>query len=234
MHNKSKFYIISLGPGDPELITIKALKALQDCDVIFLPVRNKNNDCTGAVSYNILNKIINTHTIFNVDNIYQKLKAVYSPMNYSQDAWNQQVNEIIKSFQSFNTIGYVTLGDAGLYSSAYYLLEIIEKNYPQVFKNTIIIPGITSISSCSALAKKPLALGNSSLEITPAHAENISKTKVYMRLHKGDNISHLTSDNLYIFENIGLDNEKYGNEIPQTINNYLTVMIDFANKQNKE
>ncbi|MCK7484382.1 MAG: SAM-dependent methyltransferase [Bacillus subtilis] len=42
-----KFYIISIGPGDPELITIKALRALALCDVIFVPARTKTSGWEG-------------------------------------------------------------------------------------------------------------------------------------------------------------------------------------------
>jgi len=227
----SKFYIISLGPGDPELITIKALKALQDCDVIFIPTRSKNNEWDGSVAYNILKKITSIHNAyFNTDSsdIEAKFKPVYTPMNYNPESWQDQVNTIAKACDLYSNVGYVTLGDAGLYSSAYYLLEIVSKNHNNILEKTEIIPGITSISSCSALVKKPLCLGNTSLEIIPMHGEDIKTTKVYMRLHKGDDVSHLNSENIYYFENLGLDNEAYGEGTPDIINNYLTVMIDFA------
>lgn len=233
----AKFYVISLGPGDPEMITIKALRAFMDCDAIFVPTRSLAGEWKGSIAYNIIKKIAETHkdwfskpcdSLAFINNWDTKLKPIYTPMSYSSESWKDQVGLIAEACNSLSKVGFVTLGDAALYSSAYYLLEIIKKNYSDIYENVEVIPGITSISYASSLVKRPLCLGNSSLEIVPMHSDESGKTKVYMRLHKGDDVSHIDNENVYFFENIGLDNGKYGKGTPGIIKNYLTVLVDFA------
>ena len=216
-------YIISLGPGDPDLITVKAIKALEECDVIFVPVRSKTLEWQGSVAYRILSRL--------EQNFESKFQPVYTPMSYSPDSWKDQVEQIANACKSNNTVGFVTLGDAAVYSSAYYLLSIIKERYNSIYENTKVIPGVTSISYASAKVKIPLCIGNSSLEIVPMHREDVKVTKVYMRLHKGDDVSSLKGNEIYYFENLGLENEAYGEGTPGVIENYLTVIINFNEEQ---
>lgn len=245
----AKFYIISLGPGHPELITIQALKALHDCSTVFVQTRSKIGEWKGSIAYNILKKIHETHekwfsnyseTFDFIKTWEEKFIPIHTPMNFSVEAWQSQVEAIADICKKHSKVGYVTLGDAGVFSSAYYLLDIINEKYPEIYENTEVIPGITSFSYASAKVKKPVCLGDSKLEVIPMHADNYSSTKVYMRLHKGDDMRELKGNDLYYFENLGLDNEAYNKGIPETIENYLTVIVDFADqklptpKNNKE
>ena len=233
---KAKFYIISLGPGKAELITIQALKTLQECDVIFVPVRSKDQNWDGSVAYAILKGIHNVHknwfskpdSFEFIEKWEEKFCPVYTPMSYNPDVWISQVEQIRVACNEYKKVGFVTLGDAALFSSAYYLLDIIKEKHPEISDNTEVVPGISSISYASSIVKKPLTLGNTQLEIVPMHGEEIKSTKVYMRLHKGDDVSHLQGDEVYCFENLGLENEAVNKGTPGIIENYLTVIIDYA------
>lgn len=209
------FYLISIGPGNPDLITLQAINTLKKCDIVFVPVRSKDLNWEGSVAYKIIKKID--------PGLETKLRPLYTPMNYSPDAWNDQVETIVSAYSSDKSVGYVTMGDAGVYSSAYYLLNIIKDKYSRIYEETEVIPGITSFSYASAKVKKPLCLGDSGLEILPMHRKEKSSTKVYMRLHKGDEIN----DDLYYFTNLGLEGEVFGKGTPGKIEKYLTLLIDF-------
>ena len=206
----AEFYIVSLGPGNPELITIQALKTLESSDVIFVPVRSSKLEWKGSVAYQILKNIHNTNDdwfktqldSFNfIKKWEEKFVPIYTPMSYDPESWKDQVEQIVNACNVNTKVSFVTLGDAALFSSAYYLLDIIAQNHPLVYDNTKIVSGISSLSYASALVKKPLCLGNSKLEIVPVHGEELQSTKVYMRLHKGDDLSDLQGNDLYYFEN---------------------------------
>lgn len=232
-----KFYIISIGPGNPELITIQALKTLQACDTIFVQTRSKELTWEGSVAHKILTNIQQTYsewfnsptnTLDFIKEWDKKLYPLYSPMNYCSESWTEQVKLIIDTVKSGKKAGFVTLGDAGIYSSAYYLLEIIKEKNPKILENVEIIAGISSISYASSLVKKPLCLGDAKLEVIPVHEENLNTTTVYMRPHKGDNLKNKINGNFYHFQNLGLENQAFGEGIPDTIDKYLTILIDFA------
>jgi precorrin-2/cobalt-factor-2 C20-methyltransferase len=233
----SRFLIISLGPGKPELITLQALQALKECEKIFVQTRSKELTWKGSVSYRILESIIiNYPEWFEIlsskkeypEFIKDKLVPIYTPMSYDRKAWDQQIAQILEAYEKCTAVGYVTLGDAGVHSSAYYLLEFIKDRAPEVYHNTEVIPGITSYSYAAAKVKKPLCLGNTLLEVIPKQLEKANTTKVYMRLHKGNNIEELNGHQLCTFKNLGLENEEVYQGKPDVIDNYLTLIIDFA------
>lgn len=237
------FYIISLGPGNPELITIQALKALHECQIVFVSNRSKDNNWEGSVSYKIIQNIYNTYEkwfenssdfLGFIRTWQKKLVPIYTPMSYSTEAWNDQIAKINEACQNHSKVGYVTIGDAGIHSSVYYILDIIKQKHKDIFDNTTIIPGISSFSYASSIVKKPLCVGNTKLEVLPLHSEKLETTTVYMRLHKGQDLTDLKGDNLYYFKNLGLENEQYGEGSPGIIDNYLTLVVDFANHNNEK
>mgnify|MGYP006288750935 CR=1 FL=1 len=234
---QKKFYVISLGPGNPELITIQALKALAQSEVIFMPTKSEDLSWDRSVAFKILKNIKNAHaewfneaeTPFKFMKTWEdKFFPLLSPMKYNPNTWKLQVEAILKAFETHASVGYVTLGDAAVYSTAYYLLDIIEKDHPEIFEVTEIIPGITSYSYASSKVKKPLCLGDSKLEILPTNIETPSTTKVYMRFHRGDSVNIDSYENLYYFENLGLSDETIAKGKPDKIKKYLTLVIDFA------
>jgi len=239
----AKLYIISLGPGKPELITIQALQALIECDIILVPTRSKEPNQPVSVAYNIIEKVFDkygsnfadsTASSGNSTNWKDKIKTYYTSMNYSSESWDSQVNDIIEAYNSDKKVGYVTLGDAGIYSSAYYLLNIIKEKYSSVYDNTEVIAGITSFSYASAMIKKPLCLGDSGLNVIPMHAESSEPGKVYMRFHKGDKTDTLKGKDLYFCKNLGMEDESCEQGLPETITHYLSLVIDFAREEKQQ
>lgn len=228
---KKKLNLVSLGPGDPELLTIKALKTLLESDIIIVPTQGKKDQCSR--SYRIIKK---AEKHFNIligkDENESSLPEIYhilSPMKYDPEIWQKQVKEIHQLFELNSNISYVTIGDVGVYSTAYYLLDIIKEKHEEIYNNTTIIPGIPSYSDASAKIKKPLCLGKSKLEI--CHWEDNSKdvTKVYMRPKSGDSLNHFSEKgDMFYFENLGYDNEIIQSGKPEEQPVYMSLLIDFA------
>ena len=114
-----KLYIVSIGPGDPELITLKAYKTIQNSDAVCVPTKSENS-FERSRAYEITKDAIqNVKTVI----------PVYTPMKLKDEDWNMQVDMILGAFDFADTVSYVTLGDAGVYSTAYYLLEKIAKKH---------------------------------------------------------------------------------------------------------
>jgi len=82
------------------------------------------------------------------------------------------------------------------------------------------------------LAKKPLCLGKSCLEIKPwiSHSEN-HVTKVYMRPKSGDKLDQLEADgSMMLFENLGFEKESMVDGKPDQIKEYMSLLIDFPSE----
>jgi len=220
--------MVSLGPGDVELLTIKALDRLKKCDAICVPTKSSDGSFTKSLTYKIVTKLMELH------NFQKPTIAVYSPMNYKHQDWLNQVDTITNTLQKYDKVAFVTLGDAGVYSSVYYLLDIIEQDYPTLYNNTEVIAGITSFSQASSLVKKPLCVGDSRFEIVPLHKQDgIKTTTVYMRPKIGLDTKHIQSQgDIYTFENINYQGESITKGKVSKVSKYMTLFIDFFTKDN--
>ena len=220
-----KLYMVSLGAGDAELITIKALRALQKSDVICVPTKSKDGSFTKSLTYKIIKTIMGEH------NFSTKIIPVYSPMHFKEEDWRNQVDILLKALEENNIVSFVTLGDAGVYSTVYYLLEIIEREYPSIYKNSEVIAGITSFSQASAKVKKPLCVGDSAFSIAPLLGYDVPNTTVYMRPKVGMDTSSIEQKGqVYTFENLNYDGEKITPHKIEKTSKYMTLFIDFYKK----
>jgi len=216
----AKLNFISLGPGDIELITIKALNLIKKSDILIVPSKSKDS-FNRSVTFKILQKLFKKH------NFKKELYLLYSPMDFNEKTWEKQAQEIINLSKKYEVISYVTLGDAAIYSSVYYILDKIKNIDKTLFDNSFVVPGITSFSLASAKIKKPLSLGDTSIEILPLSNLNAKKTKIYMRPHLNNEYKISEFGEVYTFINLDLENESIFKGIPKVIKKYFTLIIDF-------
>ncbi len=217
-----KLYMVSLGPGDIELITIKALKALQNSDVICVPTKSSDNSFSKSLTYKIIKALMKEH------NFDKEIVPVYTPMHFKQEDWQYQVDILYKTLETFNTISFVTLGDSAVYSTVYYLLDIIKEQNCELYNNSEVIAGITSFSQSSAKVKKPLCVGDSSFSIVPLLGYEVPNTTVYMRPKIGMDTSTIKEQGeIYTFEDLNYENETITPHKIEKTKKYMTLFIDF-------
>jgi len=227
-----KLTVVSLGPGDPSLVTIQGMLALVESSAIIVPTKNQES-LEASRTYDILVRLAEyTKNIFQVPLVLKEKKLIpcYNPMRYYKEDWVRQTDIIIDALRNENNVCYVTLGDAGIFSTAYFLLDIIKENYPGLYQSSHVLPGITSFSLASAKIKKPLCLGSTSLEILPQSGNAGEKTTVYMRPIKGKMKIPEKSHDVYTFSKLCFEGEHIKKGFPEEDCGYLTIMIDFAHK----
>ena len=223
--NIKKLYMVSLGPGDIDLITIKALDVLKNSDVICIPTKSTDNSFEKSMTYKIIKALMDKHN-FNV-----KVVPVYTPMHFKAEDWQHQVDIIINEFKDNFKVSFVTLGDSAVYSTVYYLLDIIKEQDKTLYENSEVIAGVTSFSQASAKVKKPLCVGDSSFSIVPLLGKSVPNTTVYMRPKIGSNTQDIIqSGDFYTFENINYNGETITNKKIPKVNRYMTLFIDFFKK----
>ena len=218
-----KLYMVSLGPGDDELITIKALKALKNCDAICVPTKSPDHSFTRSMTHKIIQKLMEEFEF------EKPLIPMYTPMHFKSEDWQYQVDTIHKSFKEYKTLSFVTLGDSAVYSTVYYLLDLIKEQNNVVYENSEVIPGITSFSNASAKVKKPLCIGDGSFSIVPLHKDNVVNTTVYMRPKIGMNTDVISpKGDIFTFENLNFKGETISNNKKEVVDKYMTLFIDFV------
>lgn len=138
---------VSLGPGDPELITLKGLKALQSADYIFCPSAISPEGKTISRSADALKQLAIPS---------QAIRSFHLPMNKNRSLALQAYEEVYEACKLFQSKGkrivVVVEGDTGLYSPLYYVFDRLKKDEIPVEQ----IPGIPAFIAAGALAGFPI------------------------------------------------------------------------------
>lgn len=158
MSEKGRLFGLGVGPGDVELLTLKAVRVLREVPVIFVP-RGDTGERSQAYA------IISSFTKPGQE-IRENTFPMTSKTGALQKAWEEIAGEIIEVLDSGRDAAFVTLGDSTLYSTYYYVFEIIQKKRPDLVVETI--PGISSFSAGAAALNRALAMGRESLAVVPA------------------------------------------------------------------
>jgi precorrin-2/cobalt-factor-2 C20-methyltransferase len=158
MTKKGKIYGISLGPGDPDLITLKGLKILQKSDKIYYPGSLLSNGKTSSYSLAILQH----HQLEE-----QKLVGMFLKMSddrtQAESTYRATFQSMLTDYNNGLAIAFVSEGDSLFYSTFAYLLEHIQKHQLEVE----IIAGVPSFILGAAQHQMPLAILNEKIAIIP-------------------------------------------------------------------
>lgn len=153
-----KLFCVGCGPGDPELLTIRALNLIKEADVIFVPTSKLNKP---SIALSIVEKHLKKTTeIINL--VFPMIKDRDSLKEY----WKKNAFEIAQKVKSGKKTVYLTVGDPALYSTWIYIHRELKRDYQDI--EIEIIPGITSIFAFAAEAKISLVEGDENLSIVPA------------------------------------------------------------------
>ena len=153
-----RFYGVGVGPGDPELLTLKAARVLRQVPVIFAPRSEKSRE---SYALEIIQDLLDPET--------QEVLRVAFPtddVEVAAHAWRTAAGTIAGRLQQGQDVAFVTEGDPMLYSTFSYVLESIVSGYPQIAVE--IIPGVSSVMAAAASATVPLATQGQRLAILPA------------------------------------------------------------------
>jgi precorrin-2/cobalt-factor-2 C20-methyltransferase len=149
---------VGCGPGDPELLTVKAASLLKNADVIYAPTAREGKP---SIALSIVQKYVNV-TAKIVDLIFPMVKNREQTRLY----WRRNAEQIAEAAKMGKNVVYLTVGDPSLYSTWIYIQREITSRYPEIHLK--IIPGIPSVFAFAAQAKISLAEGDETLGIIPA------------------------------------------------------------------
>lgn len=152
-----KLYGIGVGPGDPELLTLKAKRILDGADVIAVPVKEAGELSTAL---EIIRPVVDLEKKELLEVVFRMAKDTEERKKCRAAAGEQLTAELSKG----KNIAMITLGDVSVYSTYMYVNQYVAEHGFE----TEIIPGIPSFCSGAAAAKLPLMEGNESLVIVPS------------------------------------------------------------------
>lgn len=166
----SKLYGIGVGPGDSELLTLKAVRAIGESQVVIAPSSEEGGE---SIAYETSKEFIKEGT---------EVVIVHFPMGKKNtDGKVFEAYNLIKSkLEEGKTVSFLTIGDPLVYSTYVHLLRYIEDNGFKVET----VPGITSFCASASIVGRPIVMGNEPLLVLPARRINDIKDEKYVVVMK--------------------------------------------------
>jgi len=162
-------YLVGVGPGDPELMTCKAVRILTAAKIWAVPTaREKGISSAQQIAGQMVPD--NGRTILSLCFPMKKVFLGQETDDHLLQAWRKSADEVIRHLDQGLDVAFPTLGDATLYSTAFYLLAMIQEQRPHL--PVTVVPGITAMAACAASQSSPLALGDDVLAVVPAAFED--------------------------------------------------------------
>lgn len=142
----SKFYGVGVGPGDPDLMTVKAVKVLKEAKYIFIP---KSRD--SSMARDIAEKHLSGKDIIELE----------FPMGEDNSERYREAALLVKEKMEEGDAAFITLGDPMTYSTYIYMYNEMDK----LGISIETVPGISAYSASAAKLNIPLAVKNESMYI---------------------------------------------------------------------
>lgn len=225
-------YGIGVGPGDPELITLKAVATLKRVSMVFAAASTKN-------SHSLAKNIASMHLRKGVP-----VEFLGFPMTKDGEtlraAWQKNARRVIGVLKEGKDTAFITLGDPMTYSTFGYLMQTIQKTNPDM--PIKIIPGITSYQAGAAAAGRILAEAEESFTVVSGamgaerlkqvidHTDNVVMLKVYRKYREIIDTLHgldLTAGSVLI-SRCGLEGEEVVGDLgkrPHATPSYLSILL---------
>lgn len=163
-----KLFCVGCGPGDPELLTVRAVNLIKNAEVIFAPTAREGKP---SIALSVVEQYINRPTK-TVSLVFPMVKDRESLRDY----WKRNADEIAGAVRSGKKVVYLTVGDPALYSTWIYIHRELKKSYGDI--EVEIVPGVASMFAIAARAKISLAEGDETVAVVPAcyNMERVKKT----------------------------------------------------------
>lgn len=203
--NTGKLYGLGVGPGDPELITMKAVRLLKQADIVAVPDKGSGD----KTALQIVRPYVEGKEL-----LYCPTPMIRDKARLDQ-CHDEIADTICNLLDAGKTVCFITLGDPTIYSTYIYVHKrVAARGY-----DAELIPGVPSFCAVAAKLGQSLCEGSQRLLIVPASCDlsdsmDIEANKVFMKA--GSGILHLQHqlrlsnqlENSSMVENCGMENER--------------------------
>jgi len=148
-----------VGPGDPELLTIKAYNLIREADVVFVPSPRKGGKSSAqSIAEGIME-----------DKDSVEFKELVFPMSRNDEVlekrWKENAEIVLEACRKYLKVVFLTLGDPAIYSTFAYLMQEVRRLAPEL--PVVTVPGIPTLTLAVDLLNIPLITGEQKLVLTP-------------------------------------------------------------------
>jgi precorrin-2/cobalt-factor-2 C20-methyltransferase len=155
-----KLYGVGIGPGAPDLLTLRALDVMRRAPVLALP---RSNDHGASMAWRIIKPVLGE--VAGQERLFLTFPMAKDPARL-QPAWARAFEAIGERLERGLDVAFATEGDPSLFSTFIYLAEEAPRRWPGV--EVEVVPGVSSIAAVPAVTGVPLADGQERIAIVPA------------------------------------------------------------------
>ncbi len=200
-------YSIGLGPGDPELLTLKAVRILKEADLVFVP---QSDPCGRSIAGEIVRRFVPE----------ERIRMCYIPMTNQKEVLSRVYDEhaemISEAVERGLQVAYVCMGDPTIFSTSNYLNQRLTAMGYRV----VHVPGVSSINAASSYLGLPLTIKGQNLGVyeMPSDVERACEciqrhdTVVFLKVHRRldvlqEAVRRTAPSRAYLLRRIGLEGE---------------------------
>ncbi len=149
---------MGVGPGDPELVTVKAVRVLREADLVLVPVMAAGEEGRAE-------SVVRAH-LAEAERVVFALDDRGGVTERRASAWDAAADRVTEAFRAgAGTVAFATIGDPNLYSTFTYLAQTVRAREPGVLVETV--PGITAMQDLAARSGTVLTEGSEALRLLP-------------------------------------------------------------------
>ena len=218
MKKPGTLYGLGVGPGDPELMTQKAVRILTACDTVAIPQKEQSRCLALTIAAGAVPEVLQ-----------KPILCLDMPMTRDRQirahACDQAAKRLILSLEAGQSVAFLTLGDPSIYSTFGYLgRRVARAGFP-----VETVPGVPSFCAAAAAFGEPLCLDGEGLRILPGTGEPERETRVYMKGSIPERKKELQGqgETILAAQNVGMAGERLYrslDEIPEDTG-YFTLII---------
>jgi len=172
MTERGKFYGLGVGPGDPELLTLKAWRIISQVKVIAYPAANGNDSMARRIAAPFMPEDVTELPI---------ALPMRNEREPGREAYDAAAREIIAHLDKGDDVAFLCEGDPFFYGSFMYLFARIAASH-----DALVVPGVTSLTACAAAIGRPLAARNDVLTVLPA---TLPAARLRSKIEKADAVA---------------------------------------------
>jgi len=157
---------VGVGPGDPELLTVKAVRVLRTADVVLVPVLDTDGAEPGRAETSVRAHLGGAERV-------RRVRFALNDRNGRSEertgSWDAAARAVVDAWDSgADEVAFATIGDPSVYSTFSYLAQTVAALRPDA--EIALVPGITAMQALAARSATPLCEGSETLALFPMTA----------------------------------------------------------------
>jgi len=151
------FYAVGVGPGAPDLLTLRAANLIQSADVIIAPRSRVSEESLALVT---------VRGLIGEQEVVQHVYAMTRDLDETVDRWTEMAELVSQRCKNGQSVVQITIGDPMIYSTSHYLLDLVKQVLPP--ERIHVVPGISAFQSVASSFAESLSIQEDRMMLMPA------------------------------------------------------------------